>query len=197
MINIAARYEHHTKIELTNKTEVDDVGMFPDGATSRADLPGMFVLGAQLKPLKKLTASVGFDYYLDKSAYYGSVNEGGEQINNESTIDNNTYTISASLEYKLLGILGVSAGYSTGSLGVNDSYQSDFSYGLKSQTVGGGVFVDVGKTMTINAGVSYTMYDDYSKSQSYLPTGFPQAVPYNDTYGKNTMIVAVGVDFSF
>ncbi len=63
--------------------------------------------------------------------------------------------------------------------------------------MGGGVFVDVGKMMTINAGVSYTMYDDYSKSQTYLPTGFPQAVPYNDTYGKNTIIVAVGVDFSF
>ena len=197
MINIAAKYEHHTKIELTNETETDDVGMFPDGEKSRADLPGMFTLGAQLKPLKNLTASVGFDYYLDKSAYYGHIDEGGEQINNESTIDNNTYTISASLEYKLLGILGVSAGYSNGSLGVNDSYQSDLSYGLKSQTVGGGVFVDVGEIVTINAGVSYTMYDDYSKSQSYLPAGFPQAVPFTDTYGKNTIIVAFGVDISF
>ena len=189
MINIAAKYEHHTKIELTNETETDDVGMFPDGEKSRADLPGMFTLGAQLKPLKNLTASVGFDYYLDKSAYYGHIDEGGEQINNESTIDNNTYTISASLEYKILGILGVSAGYSNGSLGVNDSYQSDLSYGLKSQTVGGGVFVDVGKIVTINAGVSYTMYDDYSNSQSYLPTGFPQAVPFSDTYGKTSSLL--------
>ena len=64
MINIAAKYEHQTKIELTNETVVDDVGMFPDGATSRADLPGMFSLGAQLKPLKKLTVSVGFNYFL-------------------------------------------------------------------------------------------------------------------------------------
>jgi len=51
--------------------------------------------------------------------------------------------------------------------------------------------------LTINAGVSYTTYDDYTKSQSYLPMGFPQAVPYNDTYGKNTLVIAVGVDLNF
>lgn len=196
MINIAAKYEHHTKIELTNETDVDDVGMFPDGEKTRADLPGMFSLGAQLSPLNKLTATVGFYYFLDKSAFYGNVNESGEQIDNETTIDANGYIFNASLEYKLLGILGVSAGYSGGNNGVNDNYQSDFSQGLKSHTVGGGVFVDVSEMVTINAGVSYTMYDDYSKAQSYTPTGFPSAVPFNDTYGKNTMIVAVGVDIS-
>jgi hypothetical protein len=156
----------------------------------------MFSVGAQLKPLDKLTASVGFNYFMDKPAFYGEVDEGGEQINNELTIDQNGYTFNASLEYKLLGILGVSAGYSTGNNGVNDNYQSDITYSLKSQTVGGGVFVDVGEMVTINAGVAYVMYDDYSKSDTYQPTGFPQAIPFTNTYGKNTMIVAVGVDIS-
>jgi long-subunit fatty acid transport protein len=196
MLNFSARYEHHTKIELTNDTEVDDVDMFPDGEKTRADLPGMIALGAQVKPLKKLTASASFSYFLDKSAFYGNVNEAGEQINNETTVDENGYIFSASLEYKLLDMLGISVGYSGGNNGVNDNYQTDFSHALKSQTVGGGVFVDVGEKITINAGVSYTMYDDYSKSDSYLPMGFPQAVPFTDTYGKNTMIVAVGVDIS-
>ena len=196
MVNVAVKYEHHTKIELTNETTVDDVGMFPDGATSRADLPGMFSAGAQLKPLQKLTASVGFNYFLDKPAFYGKTDANMEQISNETSIDENAYTISASLEYKLLGLLGVSAGFSTGNLGVNDNYQSDLSYGLKSKTVAGGVFLDVTKMITINAGVVYVMYDDYSKGQSYLPTGFPEAVPFTDTYGKNTMIIAVGVDIN-
>jgi len=70
MLNIAAKYEHHTKIELTNETEVDDVDMFPDGEKTRADLPGMFALGVQVSPLKKLTATAGFNYYLDKPAFY-------------------------------------------------------------------------------------------------------------------------------
>ena len=34
-----------------------------------------------------------------------------DQINNETSIDDNAYTISGSLEYKLLGMLGISAGF--------------------------------------------------------------------------------------
>lgn len=196
MLNIAAKYEHHTKIELTNETEVDDVDMFPDGEKTRADLPGMFALGVQVSPLKKLTATAGFNYYLDKPAYYGDENEAGEQINNETSIDENGYSYMFSLEYKLLGILGISAGYSGGNNGVNDNYQSDFGYALKSQTVGGGVFVDLGEMVTINAGVAFVMYDDYTKSQTYTPMGFPGPVPFTDTYGKKTTIVAVGVDIN-
>jgi long-subunit fatty acid transport protein len=196
MVNIAAKYEHHTKIELTNATEVDDVGMFPDGEKTRADLPGMFALGVQVSPIKKLTASASFNYFLDKAAFYGDVNEAGEQINNETSIDANGYTYSFGLEYKLLGILGISAGYSSGNNGVNDNYQSDLSYALKSQTFGGGVFVDLGEKITLNAGFNITTYDDYTQAMSYTPTGFPVAVPFNNTYGKKTTIFAIGVDIS-
>ena len=195
MINIAAKYEHHTKIELTNDTKVDNVGMFPDGEKVRADLPGMFTLGVELKPIDKLKASIGFNYFLDKSAYYGDT-LAGEQITSEYIIDKNGYTISAGLEYKLLGMLGISAGYSTGNNGVNDDYQSDLTYALQSQTVGGGVFVNVSEKITINAGVAFVMYKDYTKSDSYQPTGFPQPVPYTNTFGKNTTIIGVGVDIS-
>ena len=195
MLNIAAKYEHHTKMELTNETEVDDVGMFPDGEKVRADLPGMFALGVQVSPIKKLTASASFSYFLDKPAFYGNVNEAGEQINNETTIDENGYIISASLEYKLLGILGISAGFSTGNNGVNDNYQSDITNAQMNNTVGGGVFVDLGEKITLNAGFSYVMYKDYDKAYSYdlAPT---VSIPYTTTYGKNTMIFAVGVDIN-
>jgi len=196
MINIAAKYEHHTKIELENETEIDEVGMFPDGEKSRGDLPGQFSLGAQLKPIDKISANVGFNYFMDKGAYYGNVDATGEQINNETTIDDNAWSLSGSLEYKFLAILGASVGYSFGNLGVNDTYQSDLSYALKSSTVAGGVFVHLGEMLILNAGVVYVMYDDYTKAQSYTPMGFPSAVPFNDTYGKNTMIISVGLDIS-
>ena len=194
MINIAAKYEHRTKIELTNDTEATNIDLYPDGETVRADLPGMFTLGASVSPIKKLTASVGFDYFLDIPAYYGKVDEDGEPINNETTIDQNAYTIHASLEYKLLGILGLSAGFSTGNLGVNDDYQSDLNHALKSSSIAGGVFVDVGELLTVNAGFVHVMYDDYTKAQSYTPMGFPQAVPFSDTYSKATNLFAIGVD---
>ena len=191
-INIAAKYEHHTKIELTNDTEVDDVNMFPDGEKTRADMPGLFALGAEVSPLKNLTATASFNYYLDKSAYYGYTDGNGEQIDNETTIDENGYTWAFSLEYKILSILGVSAGYTSGNNGVNDNYQSGLTYGLKSASWGAGVFVDLGEMITLNAGYSATSYDDYSKSQSSSIS-----VPYTDTYTKSTNMFAIGIDFSF
>jgi long-chain fatty acid transport protein len=200
-VNVGLKYEHHTKIELTNETEVDDVGLFPDGDKTRADLPGMFTLGVQVKPIEKLSASVGFNYFLDKPAFYGNMDENMEQINNETTIDQNAYTVSASLEYKILGILGVSAGFSTGNLGVNDNYQSDLDYALKSTSIGGGVFVDVGEMVTINAGFVRVMYDDYVLNQTYQISNpadpmNPTSVPYSDTFMKKTTLFAIGVDIS-
>jgi len=191
-INIAAKYEHHTKIELTNDTEVDDVNMFPDGEKTRADMPGLFALGAEVSPLKNLTATASFNYYLDKSAYYGYTDGNGELIDNETIIDENGYTWAFSLEYKILSILGVSAGYTSGNNGVNDNYQSGLTYGLKSASWGAGVFVELGEMITLNAGYSATSYDDYSKSQSSSIS-----VPYIDTYAKSTNMFAIGIDFSF
>jgi len=196
MLNVSAKYEHHTKIELTNDTEVDDVNMFPDGEKVRGDLPGQITFGAQVKPLKNLTASLGMNYYLDKSAYYGDTNDAGEQIDNENSIDENGYTWAASLEYKIIKMLGVSVGYTSGNNGVNDSYQSGLSYALKSRTYGGGFFVEVGEMLTFNAGINWTKYDDYDQPLSYAlsPTAI---VPYTDSYAKETMLFAFGVDFSF
>jgi len=197
LLNVAVKYEHHTKIELTNETEVDNVGMFPDGEKTRSDLPGMLTVGAQVKPLKKLTTSVGFNYFFDKSAYYGNIDDTGEQIDNESSIDENGWIFNVSAEYKLLDILGVSAGFSTNNNGVNENYQSGLSYALKSNTVAGGVFVDLGEMITLNAGFTYVMYDDYTMDKSYLPLGFPAPVDFTETYAKNTMIFAIGIDIHF
>ena len=61
---------------------------------------------------------------------------------------------------------------------------------------GAGVFVDLSEKITLNAGVAFVMYDDYSKANTYTPMGSPQAVPFTDTYGKNTTIIAVGVDIN-
>lgn len=190
MINIAARYEHHTKIELTNDTEVDDVNMFPDGETVRGDLPGMFTIGAMVNPLEKLSLNAGFNYFMDKGAFYGNTDATGEQINNETTIDENSWTLGFSAEYKILGILGVSAGYNLGNLGVNDTYQSDITYANKNSTIAGGVFVELGEIVTLNAAYLHVMYDDYTE-------GFEGPLPSSTVYGKNTNIFAIGIDLSF
>ena len=207
MLNVAIRYEHHTKLELTNETEIDEVNMFPNGAKSRADLPGMISLGAQLKPISKLTANVGLSYYLDKTAYYGNRETDADgdpvlaednisfvQINNESTIDENTYEISAGVEYMIINMVGISAGYSRGNVGVNNLYQSDLSFSLNTNTVGGGFVINIGKKLAINAGVVYVMYEDSDVAGTYDLMGTP--VNYSTNYLKNLMVYAVGIDIS-
>lgn len=190
-LNIGARYEFRTKIELKNDTEVDvNPPMFPNSEVSRSDLPGMLAVGATLKPLEKLALNVSLNYFLDKPAYYGNTDDTGEQINNENTIENNGLTLAASAEYKLLGILGISAGYSYSNLGVADSYQTDMSYANSSNTIGGGVFVDLGEMVRINAGYVYVMYNDYMKNYAGPPA-------WTDTYTKKTNFFAVGLDFTF
>ena len=125
------------------------------------------------------------------------MNENNEQINNETTIDENDWSLAASVEYKFLGILGISLGYSGGNLGVNDNYQSDLNYANKFNSVAGGVFVNVTEMITINAGFTYVKYEDYSESQAYQPLGFPAAIDFVDTYAIDTKLFAIGVDFSF
>jgi len=195
-INIGAKYEFRTKMELTNDTDVDDVNMYPDGAKSRADLPGMLAVGVQASPVGNLNISAGFNYFMDKGAFYGNVDGTGEQINNETTIDNNGFTYSFALEYKFIDFLGVSVGYTSGNNGVNESYQSDLNYGLKSRTYGGGLFADIGEKVTVNAAFNMTYYDDYNQSLAYdlAPT---VQIPYTNTLGKKTSIFAIGVDIHF
>jgi len=205
MINVGLKYEHHTTIELTNKTTMDDVNMYPDGAKSRADLPGMVSGGVQIKPVKKLTGSLGFNYYMDRPAYYGKyetdasgdpvMDEDGiskVQINNETTIDNNAFDVAVSLEYMLKDNIGISGGYSTGNNGVNDNYQSDLSQALKTSTVAGGVYFGIGKKIGLNAGVVYVIYQEGSVTRADGMTG----ISYTETYMKNTMIFAVGIDIN-
>ncbi len=205
MINVGLKYEHHTTIELTNDNTVDDVNMYPKGAKSRADLPGMVSGGVQVKPVKKLTGSLGFNYYMDRPAYYGKYETDADgnpvldedgisyvQINNETTIDNNAFDVSVSLEYMLKDNIGVSGGYSMGNNGVNDNYQSDLNHALKTSTVAGGVYIGIGNKIGLNAGVVYVIYQEGSVTKADGMTG----INYTETYMKNTMIFAVGIDIN-
>jgi long-subunit fatty acid transport protein len=191
MLNIGAKYEHHTKIELTNETTTDDVGMFPDGETVRADLPGMFAVGAAISPIDKLEASLGFNYFLDKGANFGYTDPEGNPVDNSYVIDENSWTLQASLQYRMIGPLGISAGYTFGNLGVNDNYQSGLTYANKNSSIAGGLFFEVGELLVINAGYVHTMYDDYSVDFS------GDMGSYTETYGKATDLFAIGVDIMF
>ena len=192
MLNIAVKYEHKTKLELeTTVIDGKDAGgMYVDGRKVVADMPAMLSVGASLNPMDKILVSAGVHYYFDKNNDYdGNPNQDVEMI------DKNFIEYALGVEYKVFGPLSISAGYLGTQTGVNDNYQSDIRYSLNTNTFGGGVKLSLTPLIDINLGASMTMYDEGSKTYSYLLGEIP--VPVTETYDTSTWIVAVGVDLNF
>ena len=191
-LTLAVKYEFLTKIELTNETKVDGTGSFPDGATSRSDMPALLSIGASYPITKKLSASLGFNYYFDKSADYGKKDTLGNYVSNESVIDKNYFELALGLEYNITDKFLVSAGYLRAQTGVSESYQNDMSYSLTSNTVGFGGQYQISPAIALNLGSLFTFYKDDSKSFNHkLGTTY---VPVNETYSKSNWLLAIGLD---
>jgi long-chain fatty acid transport protein len=69
--NIAVKYEHKTLLTLKNDTEVDDMGLFPDGAESASDVPGILGIGIGYRGLDWLEAQVSYTHYFNKNVAWG------------------------------------------------------------------------------------------------------------------------------
>jgi long-subunit fatty acid transport protein len=210
-LNIAVKYEMATKLELQNETATDlligytatgtSITMFPNGEKLRNDMPALLTVGAELQ-LSKLKLALGGNYYFDKSADYGHKIDHDIDgttptihIDNSEIIDKNGMLVSAGLEYKLSDLLLVSGGYSYANKGVNSKYQSDLTYGLATHTFGIGGAVSLTDMIRINVGASYTAYMEDSKEVNHK-LGAINMLP-EETYKKKTMLIGVGVDFSF
>ncbi len=191
-LTIALKYEMITKIELTNDTKVDGTGAFTNGAKSRNDMPAMLSIGASYPVTKKLNASLGFNYYFDKSADYGKKDSIGSPIENKTIIDKNFFEIALGLEYNVNDKFLVSAGALRAQTGVSKTYQSDLSYSLTSNTVAFGGQYKISPAIGVNVGALYTMYDKGDKTFSHkLGTSY---IPVVEDYSKTTWLVAVGLD---
>ncbi len=191
-LTLAVKYEFLTKIELTNETKVDGTGSFPDGAKSRSDMPALLSIGASYPITKKLSASLGFNYYFDKSADYGKKDTLGNYVSNESVIDKNYFELALGLEYNITDKFLVSAGYLRAQTGVTESYQNDLSYSLTSNTVGFGGQYKISPAVSLNLGSLFTFYLDDSKSFNHkLGNTY---IPVNEKYSKSNWLLAIGLD---
>jgi long-chain fatty acid transport protein len=187
--NIAVRYEHKAAITLTNETTVDDVGLYPDGVETSSDMPANLSVGVAFKPMSKLNLSVGYHFYLDKSANYGK-KIGNDFVDNSEVIDNNFWEAAFGAEYEVTDKILVSAGYLRTQTGVNDKYHSDLSHSLSTNSISLGGRYLVNENIGINLGFMNTSYISYTKL-------YTAPVNFQEEYNRKAMVVAVGVDFSF
>lgn len=190
--NIALKYEHKTKLTLTNETTVDDMGLFPDGGQSASDIPGIITAGVGYRGLDWLEVQLSYNLYLDKGVDWGNnvrYTSVGETVHRE--IDKNSFEIGTGFQFNISENFAFSVGYLLSTTGVAESYQSDFSYSNKSYTFAGGIEWKITDRLTFDAGVLKTTY-----TEDEVNFVDPDVGSYADVYNKDLLGVAAGLTFS-
>ena len=195
--NIALKYEMKTNLELENETKIDDLGLFPNGAKSRSDLPAILAAGVGYRN-DRFEAQLSYNMYFNKGVGWGpntqdiAVWEGVDDTQiREREIDRNGIEVGLGMQYNVSDAFAFSLGGLWGDMGVADSYQSDFSYSNPSVTVGAGVEWLITDALIMDAGFSNTFYQDQTVSFTD-----PDVGSYDQTLGKTTMTFAVGLSYS-
>jgi long-chain fatty acid transport protein len=213
-LNIGIKYEMATKLVLQNKTVKDfmvgyttagsPITMFPDGEMTNNDMPGMISVGIDYKVAETVKLSFGSNYFFDKKSDYGhkmdldnNSSTPTTHVTNSYIIDHNGFSMQAGVEFSLSDKLLVSGGYVWANKGVNSNYQSDLTYGLGTYTFGLGGAYSIKDNILLNLGFGYTIYAQDEQYISHVFSATGQVYAPRETYNKNAMILAVGVDFSF
>lgn len=192
--NIGLKYEHKAAIKVKHEVGKDEL-LYPDGTEIGNDMPSLISVGASYKPMEKLNIALGCHYYLDKNADYGKRID-GNFVENKEVIDKNFLEFGLGLEYGITDNILVSLGYLRTQTGVNEKFQSDQAHSLNTNSIGVGGRYMVNEKIGINLGFMTTMYEAYDKE---YPANIPGLIfqPYKETYERSSMVIALGLDFSF
>jgi long-chain fatty acid transport protein len=205
-LNIGLKYEFKTNLELTQtiNSGVEVSHVFEKDSVVNSNLPAMLSVGASYVVIPRFTASAGFHYFFDKSANYGKTLDASPftSVKNDKLMDKNYYELSLGLDYGITEKLYASAGYLMGKTGVTEDYQSDLSFSLNSNTIGGGLGYKITKKIMVNLGAGYTFYQNAKKNytkyiQNPLTGGIITSDAAVDEYSKSNLFLGIGLDISF
>lgn len=189
-LNVGMKYEFNTKLNVENKTKIDDTGLFKNGVNTPHDIPALFTIGASYQVLPCLSASVGYHHFFDSE----SKMDGDKQKH----IDGGANEYVAGLEYNINPMFLVSGGVQITQYGVKDGYQKDISFACDSYGIGLGGAVNVSPKVRINVGYFWSVYSDYAKNtDNYYPAAAPTAIKGTDVFSRTNKVFGAGVDFSF
>lgn len=187
-LNIGARYEFQTNMNIENKTKVNTTGVdaFKHGVNTPNDIPAILAVGAQYDITKRWRVMGGWNCYFDKNA--------GMSGNKQKTLKRNTHELTAGMEYDVLDRLTVSGGYQRTDYGLSDAFQSDLSFSCDSYSLGFGVKVGITEKCDVNAAYFWTTYSDYTKvSDNFNGTGLPGT----DVYSRTNKVFGISVNYHF
>lgn len=143
--------------------------------------------------------STGIHYYLDSKADYGRTDydDAGNEIKvpNSDLLDN-SLEFALGIEYGISDAIDVSLGWLLTQTGAKEEFQTDLSYSMNSNTLGGGIAYNFSEKLQLNLGGSYTMYSQGEKIlEGMNPDGTPTT--YKELYDKDVWLVAIGLNINF
>lgn len=185
-LNIAAKYEFKSALNVQNKTTIDDTGLYKDGVNTPHDIPAFLSVGGDYQITKSWNVSAGYHHFFDSDA--NMANDKQKHINGGI----NEYLLGS--EYIINKTFLISAGAQITRTGVTDAYQSDMSFSLNSYSVGFGGAVNITPDLRLNLAYFFTNYSPWTKtSVSYNGTG----VAGSDTYDRTNKVFGIGVEYRF
>ena len=191
-LNVGARYEFRTALEVKNQTKANDSGMeqFRDGTKVANDMPAVLAIGASYRILPTLTASVGFNHFFEKQARMAG--------DKQKALSHNTSEYLFGLEWNALSWLDVSAGLQLTRKGVTDAYQSNIHFDMSSNSYGLGVGIDLTKEIQLNIAYMLTDYKKHTKTiDPYVSTALPRVnTQATEVYTRKNQIFSVGIDYT-
>lgn len=184
-IDVAAKYEFGTRLEFTNQSansasagNLKALDAYKDGVKVRGDVPALFTLGVQYRPVESLRLNAGYHRYFDKQAKSGTASTGWKN----ELLKGGTSEYLLGVEYDINDRFEVSIGGQRTVYPNTDSYMNDLSFTVNSTSIGMGIGYRINERVKLNLAYFQTFYDDYTKTSNN----------YNNT--ANIIGVAQGED---
>lgn len=186
-LNLGARYEFQTSMNIENKTKINTTGIesFQNGVNTPNDIPALLSVGAQYDITPKWRVMAGWNTYFDKKA--------GMAGHKEKTLSHNTHEITVGMEYDILDRLTISGGYQNTDYGLSDDFQSDLSFSCDSYSLGFGLKVDITSKCSLEGAYFWSTYKDYRKETQHAETSLTQT----DVYSRSNKVFGLGVTYNF
>lgn len=191
-LNLGARLEFTTHLNIENDTKVDDTGLFADGVNTPNDIPGILTVGGCYEILPTWRVMASYHYYFDKDARMDK--------DKQKLLSSNTWEWALGSEYDISDALTVSAGMQRTKYGLGDgSYLTDMSFTTSSYSYGFGAKVRVAPKVTVEASYFWTNYETFDKEydQEYNAAGMSATAHNTDQFTRTNKVFGVGVNLDF
>ena len=182
-LNLAAKYEFRTKIELenesTNSANVDALmPAYADGGKVRSDIPALLTLGAQYQFTDAVRAMAGFHYYWDKDAQGSPIKKG-----------NNTWEALLGFEWDVNDKIMLSMGGQRTDYNFDDADMSDINFNTPNYALCIGGAYKFSEKMKLNVGYMHSFYEDHKV------TNATSGITRN--YTRKNDVLGVSLDIRF